>query len=444
MIPNKQELEELYLDRKMSISSIARHYKSHNPTVRKWLDLYDISRRTHKESCLFHIEQNKKSIPSKEELLELYKTKNLKQLQMIYNVGQETIYQWFKNLDIELRSSSESICLNKSTFFADKQIPKEVIVEEFTKIKNLPILADKLNISYSHLKVLLKRYNLKFNSCRSKNEQELFDLINDGSFMCNDRSIIYPLELDMYSEKHKLALEYCGLYWHSEFFGGKSKSYHQIKQQRCAELGIRLITVFETDDITKIKCLVNRLTNKVPSVYGRNTNIVTIDSKTAKTFHELHHLSGSVPGSIHYGLEHDGKLAMVLSFSKSRFNKKFDYECTRMTSHSNLKVIGGASKLFNEFFKHHKSCITYADLRFGDGSVYEHCGFTKNQPTPPNYWYFNKNRPNQLYSRVKFQKHKLKSILELYDESLTEFELMKLNGFDRIWDCGSNSYCRTI
>jgi hypothetical protein len=40
-------------------------------------------------------------------------------------------------------------------------------------------------------------------------------------------------------------------------------------------------------------------------------------------------------------------------------------------------VVGGFSKLFNFFIKNYDldSCLTYADLRFGEGKVYEKSGF---------------------------------------------------------------------
>jgi hypothetical protein len=40
-------------------------------------------------------------------------------------------------------------------------------------------------------------------------------------------------------------------------------------------------------------------------------------------------------------------------------------------------------------------------------------------------------------SRVQFQKHKLKDKLDKFDPSLTEWENMQLNDYNRIWDCGN-------
>ena len=38
---------------------------------------------------------------------------------------------------------------------------------------------------------------------------------------------------------------------------------------------------------------------------------------------------------------------------------------------------------------------------------------------------------------MKYQKHKLRNIMPIYDSAKSEWENMKLNGYDRIWDCGT-------
>lgn len=54
----------------------------------------------------------------------------------------------------------------------------------------------------------------------------------------------------------------------------------------------------------------------------------------------------------------------------------------------------------------------------------------------PNYFYFKKNSI-VLLNRLLFQKHKLIKILENYDEKLSEYENMEVNGYNRIFDCGN-------
>jgi hypothetical protein len=41
---------------------------------------------------------------------------------------------------------------------------------------------------------------------------------------------------------------------------------------------------------------------------------------------------------------------------------------------------------------------------------------------------------------MSFQKHKLEKLLKIYNPSLSEWENMKNNGYDRIWDCGHGKY----
>ena len=52
--------------------------------------------------------------------------------------------------------------------------------------------------------------------------------------------------------------------------------------------------------------------------------------------------------------------------------------------------------------------------------------------------FFYKNiQINILYTRDRFQKHKLKDLLETFDERLTEEENMFENDYRKIYDCGN-------
>jgi hypothetical protein len=63
-------------------------------------------------------------------------------------------------------------------------------------------------------------------------------------------------------------------------------------------------------------------------------------------------------------------------------------------------------------------------------------GFEFLHNSSPNYKYFVRNNSEVLYNRVKFQKHKLVDMVG-YDKDLSEWDIMILNGYDRIWDCGN-------
>src|SRR3990167_4889063 len=98
-----------------------------------------------------------------------------------------------------------------------------------------------------------------------------------------------------------------------------------------------------------------------------------------------------------------------------------------------MSLTGIAARLLNYFKEkyHPKSIISYADRRYFTGKIYEKLGFQLIGETPPNYFYFGKGY--DLTSRLQFQKHKLKSLLEIFDPTLTEWQNMQLTEYDRIW-----------
>lgn len=71
-----------------------------------------------------------------------------------------------------------------------------------------------------------------------------------NSVYLNSRKIIPPLELDIYIPSLKLAIELNGTYYHS-FKTVMDKDYHQNKSNLCRLLGIRLIHIYEFEDIVE-------------------------------------------------------------------------------------------------------------------------------------------------------------------------------------------------
>jgi hypothetical protein len=105
---------------------------------------------------------------------------------------------------------------------------------------------------------------------------------------------------------------------------------------------------------------------------------------------------------------------------------------------SGLTVLAGPSKHFKTSFA---LLMAAADLRFGDGSSYINCGFKRLKNTNPNYFYLVNG---MLFSRVKFQKHKLKTLFpDNYSNEKTEEQIMNNVGYHRIYDCGNAVYVYT-
>jgi hypothetical protein len=164
-----------------------------------------------------------------------------------------------------------------------------------------------------------------------------------------------------------------------------------------------------------------------------------VDNKTTKIFLDNNHLQGNVNAAINIGLYYNDELVSIMTFIKSRYNKEVEYELLRFCNKLNTSVIGGASKLMSCFINTYKpnNIISYANRRWSQGNLYEKLGFTFTHNTLPNYFYY---KNGDLESRVKYQKHKLKDKLEVFDDSLTESENMYNNGYRKIYDSGNKVY----
>lgn len=294
-------------------------------------------------------------------------------------------------------------------------------------------------------------------SPQSKPEKFISDFLTNHNIKIveNDRTIIGPKELDFYIPDYNLAIEFDGIYFHSELTGGKNKNYHLNKTVGCNKSGVRLIHIFETEYEHKRKIILHKLKNILKltkyKIFARKCEIKEIDSKIKKRFIEKYHIQGDCPSSINLGMFYKNKLVQVMTFSKKRVAlgskiNEDEYELARMCSVNNFNIVGGASKLLSYFEKNYnpKSLLTYADRRWsGSDNVYLKMGFTHMHDSNPNYWYFHKSNFLKHWHRYSFAKHKLVGKLKTFDPLVSEWENMKNNGYDRIWDCGNSVYVKT-
>lgn len=264
-------------------------------------------------------------------------------------------------------------------------------------------------------------------------EVEKFLRDKNVEYALHSRKIIPPYELDFYLPKFNIAIECNGLYWHST----KPKNYHKEKTDSCSKKGIRLFHIFENEwrDSTKREIWKSIISNSIGSsrkIHARKCSVKKVDFTQTQKFLNENHLQGYIPSSVNLGLFFMNELVSIMTFSKTRYNKNYDWELLRFCHKKSTTVVGGASKLLK--YSGIKNMITYCDLRYGTGEVYRNIGMKFLRNTTPNYFYW--KTISKLESRIKYQKHRLKDF-ENYSEDKTEWEIMREQGFHRIYDCGN-------
>lgn len=254
------------------------------------------------------------------------------------------------------------------------------------------------------------------------------------------------IEEDLYIESRfydvaltdkRIAIEIDPSYTHStvpSHYGEAREPEYQLMKTEIAERnGYRCIHVFDWDRWENIVALVE---NKKP-IYARKCKLVEIDLKTADAFINDNHIQGNARGAKYcYGLIYEGELVQVMTFSKSRYNKNYEWELLRLCTLQNKTVIGGASKLFKHFVKNidPKSIISYCDRAKFSGRVYAQIGMNLHHISPPTKVWSKDDKyitDNLLRQRGYDQLFNAN-----YGKGTSNEELMIKNGWLPVYDCG--------
>ena len=145
------------------------------------------------------------------------------------------------------------------------------------------------------------------------------------------------------------------------------------------------------------------------------------------------HIQGGTSASICVALYYDNEIVSVMTFGKRRLNNKDTFELIRFCNKINTVVIGGSSKLFNYYINNYDftNIISYSDISLFEGGLYKILGFKNDGYTSLNYYWTDLIKK---YHRFNFNKKKL--IKLGFNKDKTEDEIMKENGYFKIWSCG--------
>lgn len=294
---------------------------------------------------------------------------------------------------------------------------------------------------------------------RSRGEASIVKFMEPlADLLLRNRTVIKPKELDIYAPERKLAVEYCGEYWHgasSVEEEQKLKNRHLEKLRACEAQGIRLLTVYETEwqqRAPAIKRLIrNALGKGRGSVMARKCVLEKVGVAEAEKFFEEYHPQGGSGYGLHYGLRYGTKLVACMRFSFGANDRGAHAERVWTLSRyaTRISVVGGASKLLAAFVADHSPGVvkSFSDNRYFTGAMYEKLGFVMEEESAPDYQVYHQKlglMPKASWQRRKIPKRirDLKSS-ETYNpltDHRSERDMTFLLGAHRIFDCGKKRW----
>jgi hypothetical protein len=368
--------------------------------------------------------------------LERYGNENVGITQYSINKAKETNLKKFGRIHPNQNHIPLSIieCLENKEWLYDQHIIQKKTLSQIASECGLTDMTIIMN--------RLRKFGIETKSFQSSFEEkqlvEYIKTLGVEQVLTNTRTIIPPKEIDIYLPDYKIAIEYCGLFWHGEN-NNKHRLYHKNKLKECNKKGIRLLTIYSNEWNYKNECVKQKIASilskqNLQTVYARKCIIKQVSINEKQIFLNKNHIQGDGPSSINYGLFFENNCIAVIGFIKKTNNvfilNRYSTSCS---------VPGGFSKLLSYFCRNHvwNKIVTFADLRWSEGNLYEKNNFVLEKILPPDYSYIVNNEPQHKFS---FRRKYLLNKLSHYDSSLSEWENCKANNIDRIWDCGKKRY----
>ena len=184
------------------------------------------------------------------------------------------------------------------------------------------------------------------------------------------------------------------------------------------------------------------LDNPIRKIQARKCAIQEIVKADAEKFLNENHIQGFVNSTVYFGAIFEGKIVGVMCFLNDGGGK---WNLTRFASLNDYICQGLASKMLAHFVRRYdpEYIRSFADRRWTldkDNNVYTKIGFKLDEILKPEYRYYNEKVDKyKRFHKFGFRK----SILHKkygFPMTMTESEMTKALGYDRIWDCGLFKY----
>lgn len=250
--------------------------------------------------------------------------------------------------------------------------------------------------------------------------------------------------LDIFIPLLNIAIEYNGLYWHSEQklearLRGNAKRYHLNKTEACEEAGITLVHVWghwwECRKEQVKNFLLSKLKMHTVGVGARGCVFKEIEGGVgAKFLEDTHILGSSGRACLTLGCFYGDALVGVCTFSKHHRGRE-EMVLDRFACQAGWTIHGALSKFTKMALNILKTdkVISWADRCISNANGYLRAGWVLEEILPPDYFYYSPRKKTDGGYISKFSRSK-KTVNT--PEGMTEREHAALDGLFTVWDCG--------
>ena len=273
-----------------------------------------------------------------------------------------------------------------------------------------------------------------------------------------NRRVIAPKEIDIYAPAQKLAVEYCGEYWHAASSPEEERTdrtRHLDKLRACEAAGLRLLTVYESEWLARphaIRRLVRNALGKARgSVMARKCSVEVLGSGEAAAFFDQYHPQGGAGWGQNYALRYGTKIVACMRFTFGANDRGTNAErvWTLTRYATRVSVPGGASKLFAAFITDTGADLvkSFSDNRYFTGVMYDRLGFMMEEETPPDYQVYHPK--TGLLPKTAWQRKNIparmrdigdKGYFDPVKDPRSERDMTYALGAQRMFDCGKKRW----
>ena len=258
-------------------------------------------------------------------------------------------------------------------------------------------------------------------------------------------------EIDFLCENFNIGFEINDIGSHNiigiGYYDPKDKYYHRDKTVAAKKYGIRLIHIWEwemrnEDEWNRLsKWILNLLNNHKIKIGARKCTIKEVSCNEEKEFLNNYHLQGYKKSEVCLGLYHNNELLQLMSFSKPRYNKNYEWELLRLCAKYSYSIIGGAKKLLSNFIacNNPKSIISYCNLDKFTGNIYEKIGFKLEAIRKPDIIWCNKEMKHFTQASLNWIGAD-KLLGTNYGKGTDNVEIVLDHGYIPVYNCGLAVY----